>query len=68
VVTRFKQWSLAEYDREVAYEEIKAIVEQSLDDAGRKVFVKPTGNPNSITGWRRKQVSFLSLITMLDGL
>jgi hypothetical protein len=48
-----KEWSLAEYDKAVVYEEIKAIMEQSLDDAGPKVFVKP--NPNSIAGFRQKQ-------------
>ena len=29
-----KEWPLDEYDREVAYEEIKTIMQQSLDDAG----------------------------------
>ncbi len=50
-----KQWLLDEYDREVAYEEIKAIMTQSLDDAGSKIFIKP--NANSIAGWRPKQGS-----------
>ena len=50
-----KQWPLDEYDREVAYEEIKTIMTQSLDDAGSKIFIKP--NANSIAGWRPKQVS-----------
>ena len=50
-----KEWSLDEYDREVAYEEIKVILTQSLDEAGTKTFIKP--NANSIAGWRPKQVS-----------
>ena len=50
-----KEWSLDEYDREVAYEEIKTIMSQSLDEAGSKIFIKP--NANSIAGWRPKQVS-----------
>ncbi len=29
-----KEWPLDEYDREVAYEEIKTIMTQSLDEAG----------------------------------
>ena len=49
-----KEWSLEEYDREVAYEEIKTIMTQSLDEAGDKIFIKP--NANSIAGWRTKQV------------
>ena len=55
------EWSLEEYDREVAYEEIKTILTQSLDEAGSKIFIKP--NANSIAGWRAKQVryAFLSL-------
>jgi hypothetical protein len=48
------EWSLDEYDREVAYEEIKTILAQSLDEAGSKPFIKP--NVNSIAGWRPKQV------------
>ncbi len=55
-----KEWSLDESDREVAYEEIKAIMEQSLEDAGPKVFVK--SNPNTIAGFCQKQVSFPFLI------
>ncbi len=55
-----KEWSLQEYDREVAYEEIKAILEQSLEDAGPKVFVK--SNPKAIAGFRQKQVGFVFLI------
>ena len=51
-----KEWSLDEYDREVAYEEIKTILAQSLDEAGSKTFIKP--NANSIAGWRTKQVSY----------
>ena len=56
-----KEWCLVEYDREVAYEEIKTIMTQSLDEAGSKIFIKP--NANSIAGWRPKQVSrsFLSI-------
>ena len=50
-----KEWPLDEYDREVAYEEIKTIMQQSLDEAGSKIFIKP--NANSIAGWRPKQVS-----------
>jgi hypothetical protein len=50
-----KLWSLDEYDKEFAYEEIKTILTQSLDDAGSKIFIKP--NTNSIAGWRPKQVS-----------
>ncbi len=47
-----KEWSLDEYDREVAYLpiEIKTIMTQSLDEAGSKIFIKP--NANSIAGWR----------------
>jgi hypothetical protein len=36
-----KEWPLDEYDREVAYEEIKTIMTQSLDDADAKIFIKP---------------------------
>jgi hypothetical protein len=50
-----KEWSLVDYDREVAYEEIKTIMTQCLDEAGSKIFIKP--NSNSIAGWRTKQVS-----------
>ncbi len=39
-----KEW-LQGYAREVVYEEIKAILELSLEDAGPKVFVK--FNPNA---------------------
>ena len=49
-----QQWDLHECDQEFAYEEIRAIMEQSLIDAGSKVFIKP--NSNSIAGWRSKQV------------
>jgi hypothetical protein len=35
-------------------------LEQSLEDAGPKVFVK--ANPNAIAGFRKKQVSFVFLI------
>ena len=34
-----REWSLDQYDREVAYEEIKVIMAQSLDDAGSKTFI-----------------------------
>ena len=51
-----KEWSLDEYDKEVVYEEIKTVMTQSLDDAGKKIFIKP--NVNSIAGWRPKQVSY----------
>ncbi len=56
-----QEWPLDEYAREVAYEEIRAIMAQSLDEAGSKIFIKP--NANSISGWRPKQVScsFLSI-------
>ena len=54
-----KEWSLDEYDREVAYHEIKTILTQSLDEAGSKTFIKP--NANSIAGWRPKQVSYAFL-------
>ena len=59
-----KEWPLDEYDREVAYEEIKTIMTQSLDEAGSKIFIKP--NANSIAGWRPKQVScsFLSIFLL----
>ncbi len=50
-----KERSLDEFDREVANEEIKTILMQSLDEAGTKIFIKP--NANSIAGWRLKQVS-----------
>ncbi len=56
-----KEWCLVEYDREVAYEQIRAIMAQSLDEAGSKTYIKP--NANSISGWRQKQAfdSFLSI-------
>ncbi len=44
-----KEWPLDEYDREVAYEEIKTIMTQSLDEAGSKMFIKPNANWN-VTG------------------
>jgi hypothetical protein len=50
-----KEWNLEEYDREVAYEEIKTILGHSLDEAGSKTYIKP--NTNAIAGWRAKQVS-----------
>ena len=50
------EWSLDKYDREVAYEQIVSIMEQSLDDAGsKKMGIKP--GANSIAGFRPKQVS-----------
>jgi hypothetical protein len=59
-----KEWSLVDYDCEVVYEEIKTIMEQSLNDAGSKIYIKP--NANSIAGWRPKQVScsFLSIFLL----
>jgi hypothetical protein len=54
-----KEWSLDQYYREVAYEEIKTILTQSLDEAGSKTFIKP--NANSIASWRQKQVSYAFL-------
>jgi hypothetical protein len=61
-----KEWPLDEYDREGAYEEIKTIMTQALDEAGSNIFIKP--NANSIAGWRRpKQVSYSFLsIFLLD--
>ena len=60
-----KDWSLSEYDREVVYEEIKAIMEQSLDDAGSKPIAKP--KPNSMAGFRIKQASrFTPLFSMAN--
>ena len=50
-----KEWPLAEYGREIVYEEIKAICEQSLEDAGGKAYADH--NPRSIGGFRLKQVS-----------
>ena len=47
-----KEWSLDEYDREVAYKEIKTILTQSLDEAGSKTFIKP--NANSMVGDRSR--------------
>ena len=60
------EWSLEEYDREVAYEEIKTILTQSLDEAGSKIFIKP--NANSIAGWRTKQVSYAFLCRQSFGM
>ena len=51
-----KEWDLEHYDREVAYEEIKTILGQSLDEAGSKTYIKP--NANAIAGWRAKQVRY----------
>ena len=53
-----------EYDKEVAYEEIKTILTQSLDEAGSKTFIKP--NAHSIAGWRLKQVSYAFLSLFLS--
>jgi hypothetical protein len=58
-----KEWDLDEHDKEFAYEEIKTIMEQSLIDAGSKVFIRP--NSNSIAGWRPKQVSYAFLCILL---
>jgi hypothetical protein len=51
-----KEWRLAEYDREVAYEEIQTILAHSLDEAGSKTYIKP--NANAIAGWHAKQVRY----------
>jgi hypothetical protein len=60
-----KAWPLVHFDREVVYEEIKRIMEQSLNNAGAKIYIKP--NANSIAGWRPKQVSYSFLsIFFLD--
>ena len=50
-----KEWPLSEYGREIVYEEIKAICEQSLEDAGGKAYADK--NSRSIGGFRLKQVS-----------
>ena len=55
-----KEWPLSEYGREIVYEEIKAICEQSLEDAGGKAYAD--NNPRSIGGFRLKQVRLVSLI------
>ncbi len=47
-----KDWSLSEYDREVVYEEIKASMEQSLDDAGSKPIAKPASRFTPLLKWR----------------
>ncbi len=44
-----KEWSRVDYDREVAYDQVKTIMTQSLDEAGSKIFIKP--NSNSVAGW-----------------
>ena len=59
-----KEWDLHEYDQEVAYEEIRIIMEQSLIDAGSKVFMRP--NSNSIAGWRPKQVIYALFSIILE--
>ena len=46
---------MAENLREIVYEEIKAICEQSLEDAGGKAYADK--NSRSIGGFRLKQVS-----------
>ena len=51
-----KEWDLDDCEQELAYEEIRRIMEQSLIDAGSKVFMRP--NSNSIGGWRPKQVIY----------
>ena len=53
-----KEWPLTEYDEEVVYQPIKAIMQQSFDDAGPIDFVKP--KPNSIAGFRQKQLCYRS--------
>jgi hypothetical protein len=58
-----KEWQLEKYDRKVAYEEIKTILGQSLDEDGSKTFIRP--NANSIAGWRVKQVSYFLLSILL---
>jgi hypothetical protein len=67
-----QEWNLEQYDREVAYEEIKTILGHSLDEAGSKTYIRP--NANAIAGWRAKQVSnfflpflylFVALIILL---
>jgi hypothetical protein len=51
-----QRWSLVkersnnEYDREVIYEEIKAVLQQSLDDVGAKLEVFIKLNRNSAAG------------------
>ena len=50
-----KEWPLSDYGREIVFEEINAICEQSLDDAGGKAYADH--NPRSIGGFRLKQVS-----------
>jgi hypothetical protein len=60
-----KLWPLDEYDKEVAYEEIKTILTQSLDEAGSKIYIKHSSN--CIAGWRPKQVSYsLPSICMIE--
>jgi hypothetical protein len=59
-----KEWDLDECDQEFAYEEIRTIMEQSLIDAGSKVFIRP--NSNSIAGWRPKQVIYAFFSIILD--
>ena len=51
-----KEWDLDDCHKEFAYEEIRTIMEQSLIDAGSKVFIRP--NSNAIAGWRSKQVIY----------
>jgi hypothetical protein len=59
--THIKQWKLSEYANEVVYEEIKAIMQQSLDNAGPKVFVQP--NSSAIAGFRLQKVRICSLMS-----
>jgi hypothetical protein len=58
-----KEWDLHECEKEFAYEEIRTIMEQSLIDAGSKVFIKP--NSNAIAGWRPKQVIYAFVCIIL---
>ena len=58
-----KEWDLDDCDKEFAYEEIRTIMEQSLIDAGSKVFIRP--NSNAIAGWRSKQVIYAFVCIIL---
>ena len=59
-----KEWPLDEYEKELAYEEIKRILTQSLIDAGSKIFIRPCSN--SIAGWRSKQVIYAFLCLLIS--
>jgi hypothetical protein len=58
-----KEWSLVDYEREVAYDEIKTIMTQSLDEAGSKILSTPIRIPLP-DGERSRQVisSFLYFV------